>query len=238
MKKLVFLFLFISTSLMGDFPSKIFPLYASLVDNATASEHSGIFIRDLKICHQGDWRNLSLLLEYETKANEKDANIIRVKAHVRTFLEDYSNTTDFWEVMNTKLVHSLIQEFPEINALSSILSLKPDKSLSFPRNSIVRFSKELDILKESFSFTKLNYLICNVTFQKLDLHVAFDLKNNPTVYDYPDYQWIDQAMDEFFTENPISFSLWSDLKPKLEAFLLNRFSTLTSISIEVSIANP
>lgn len=212
------------------------PIFASVVDMSGAIEHAGFVVRCLKICHQGEWRSLTVDLEYESEMNGNAMNIQNVKNHIKNFLESYPNTTDFWEIMNTKLTITLLKEFPDIITLKSVLSLAPDRTLAFPRASIVQYNKSNLSFKESFKFTKLNYLICNESFQSLDLYVAFDIKENPGPFDYPDYLWVDGAMEEFFHQNPISISKWSSLKPQLEAFLLARFPTLTSMQIDVTIA--
>lgn len=213
------------------------PLSASVLDSSGASERAGFFVRDLKICHQGEWRNLTVNLEYESEVNGSAMNIQNVRNHVKNFLEDFPNTTDFWEIMNTKLVTSLFGEFPDIISLKSVLSLAPDRTLLFPRESTVQYEKNNPFLKESFKFTKINYLICNESFRSLDLHVAFDIKENPGPFDYPDYLWVDGAMEEFFSQDSISISKWSNLKPQVEAFLLTRFPTLTSMRIDITIAD-
>jgi len=212
-------------------------LFASELDDRNSAEHAGFFVRGLKICHQGEWRNMTVFLEYESEIDGNAMDIQNVRNHVRWFLEGYPNTTDFWEVMNTNLVHSLVKKFPDINVLKSTLSLAPDKTLIFPRESIVQYDISSENIKESFNFTKLNYLICTETFKSLDLHVAFDLKDNPTPADYPDYQWVDQAMEEFFEVHPIKLSGWSIVKPQLEEFLLERFPTLTAVEVQITVAS-
>lgn len=212
-------------------------LSASTIDDSNTTEHLGFFVRGMKICHQGEWRNLSVTLEYESDLGSKATDVQSVKAYLRGFLESYPNTTDFWEIMNRNLIRSLTQEFPGINTLKTVLDLAPDKTLSFHRQSIVQYEKGAQALKESFGFTKPNYLICNDSFRFLDLHVLFTLKDNPDAFDFPDYQWVDQAMERFFAEHPVSFSKWKDLKPQLEAYLLTQFPTLTWINIEVTVAD-
>ncbi len=211
-------------------------LSASIVDDSNKVEREGLFIRDLKICHQYEWRNLSITFEYETVPYGKASNVDLIKGYIRQFLDEYQNQTDFWEIMNVNLVHSLLTEFPDIQKLKSTLSLKPDKTLSFPRESIINYDINNNVLKESFGFTKLNYAICSETFGLLDLSVFFDLKDNPAQFDYPDYQWVDQAINEFFKEHPLSFSQWQHLKPQLEDFLLERFKTLSEIHVDVTLA--
>jgi len=208
---------------------------ASEINDSESDETIGIFVRGLKICHQNEWRNLTVNLEYDAEIGGSAMDIQAVKGHIRMFLEEYSNPDDFWEIMNTKLVRSLSETFPDITTLKSTLSLAPDRTLNFPRESIVRYDRDSDILKESFNFTKLNYLICQDTFRLLDLHVAWDLKDNPTLSDYPDYQWVDEAMEKFFKEHPVSYSEWKSLKPKLQAYLLEQFPSMTFINVEVTI---
>lgn len=212
-------------------------LIASEIDDTQSSETVGFFIRDLKICHQSKWRNMTVKLELDADLNADLVNVQEVKQLVRNFLEAYDKPADFWEVMNINLVNSISQKYPQISTLKSILSLAPDQTLNFPRESTVRYKKGDDFLKESFKFTKLNYLICSKTFKSLDMTVDFDLHANPKPLDYPDYQWVNQAMEEFFAEHPLSFSEWIELKPQLEAFLLKRFPTLTKIDVNVTLAN-
>jgi hypothetical protein len=224
MKKLILLGFLIVSSVSS--------LAASVVDDSRKIEREGLFIRDLRICHQLEWRNLSIGLEYESLSLESS----RVKMFVHKFLESYSNEADFWEVMNVKFVHALTNEFPEIQKLTSTFSLKTDEQLPFPRKSIVSYSADHPALKESFGFTKLNYQICSETFNQLDLSVMFDFWDNPDTFDYPDYRWVDEAINEFFKQRPLSFSKWNDLKPQLEAFLLDRFKTLRDIQVEITLA--
>jgi len=209
---------------------------ASIINDSETVETVGIFVRGLKICHQREWRNLSVNLEYDADIGGDAADIQAVKEFIRTYLEEYSNPDDFWEIMNTKLVHTLSENFPDMIAIKSALSLAPDRTLHFPRESIVRYERGSEYLKESFNFTKLNYLICQETFRSLNLHVAWDMKDNPNpTTDYPDYQWIDEAMDTFFKEHPVSFSEWKTLNPQLQAYLLERFPTVTSMDVEITI---
>jgi hypothetical protein len=209
-------------------------LNGSLILDQDAVERVGFSAHGLKICHQNEWRNLSIDLSYLAEAGSPAANTDLVCARVRTFLEEYSSPNDFWEIMNTNLIRSLLKDFPGLTAIESTLSLAPDRTLHFPRQSIVRFEKDKSpCLKESFNFTKLNYLICQESFRELNLHIAWDLKENPGHFDYPDYLWVDAAMEEYFASHPVSFTKWVQLKPALEDFLLERFPTLASIRVDI-----
>lgn len=214
----------------------VHPISASIVDDSNAIELAAVLMKDLKICHQLEWRNLSISLEYESELHGKSLNVSLVKEYVRQFLNEYPNETDFWEIMNGHLVRALLQEFPDMQKLKSVLSLKPDRTLSFPRESTVIYDINTTVMKESFGFTKLNYKICSETFQSIDLSVSFDLKANPAPFDYPDYQWVDDAMNKFFKDQPLSFSKWETLKPQLESFLLENFATLSDIQVSITLA--
>lgn len=228
MSKLVAAVLMLGFSLIAN-------VQASQLNESQAIESVGFEIRNLNICHQNEWRHLSVSLEYDSDNND-GINPYQVKEHVKDFLKSYEKPSDFWEIMNTNLINSILLAFPEIHSLKSKLTLAPDKTLSFQRQSTVKYERNAEAFKESFNFTKTNYMICNQTFESLDLHVAFDINENPKMFDYPDYQWIDQAMEEFFKETPISFSSWSSIKPLLENFLLERFQTLTAITVDITLA--
>lgn len=211
-------------------------LTASKIKDHQSTEKLGLSVNNLEICHQGNWRTMTFNFQYQADPLGASNQVGEVRNFVHQFLENYPNTKDFWEVMNTKLVLSLAEKFPDIKTLQSKLAIAADKDFSFPRESTVYYTDESGIVKESFRFTKLNYLICNETFKSIDFHVVFDFKKNPIPSDYPDYQWIDQAMEEFFAKNPISFSKWEETKPKLKAFLNEKFPTLTCIDVEISAA--
>ncbi len=209
---------------------------ASIINDKEAVETVAIFVRDVKIFHQWEWRNLSVSLEYGAEIDAKAPDIYALKDFVRVFFEQYSNPDDFWEIMNTNLVSAVSEAFPEIVSIKSTLSLAPDLTLRSPRASIVEYEKGNEILKESFSFTKLNYYICQETFRALNFYVVWSMKDNPNPQtDYPDYQWIDAEIEAFFTAHPVSFSKWNDLKPKLQAYLLERFPALSSIDTEIKV---
>ncbi|NGX61113.1 MAG: hypothetical protein K940chlam9_00594 [Chlamydiae bacterium] len=207
--------------------------FASKIKDHDAVETVGISMRKLQICHQDEWRNLTIHLEYSMEEGGEAVNMGVVKEFTRKFLEAYSEPNDFWEIMNVKFVHALTDAFPDITVLKSTLSLAPDKTLRFPRETIVQYTKETGALKESFGFTKLNYLICQETFRSLNLHVAWEMYENPDIFDYPDYLWVDEAIEAFFQENPMAFSSWSELKPKLQVHLLEQFPTLASVEVDV-----
>jgi hypothetical protein len=202
---------------------------ASVIKDTNSTERVSFKITGLVICHQLEWRNMTLSMKFDTRLEDVHA----VKQFVMTFLQQYDKEMDFWEIMNAKLAHAIVQQFPEITYMKSSIHLAPDRTLSFPRQSTVIYSKESSALQEAFSFTKLDYKISNETFDKLDFHVSFKVKENPDPFDYPDYQWVDAAMEEFFKNRPMSTNQWKELKPQLEAYLLERFSTLTSIDVDV-----
>ena len=210
---------------------------ASVLNETHAVEVAAVSFRGLKICHQNEWRNLSINLEYNMDAEGNFTDVQDVKNHIKGFLEGYSNPMDFWEIMNTKLVLSLSEAFPTITTMKSTLALAPDQALRFPRESTVKYDRNVDVLKESFQFTKLNYLICQNSFHSLDLRVTWDVLDNPNPStDYPDYQWVDEAMETFFNEHPVSITEWKILKPELQVYLLDKFPTLSSIDIDIKIA--
>lgn len=202
---------------------------ASEIKDRETVEIVGISMRQLVICHQHEWRNLTVNLEFNAEISNRTQAI---RDHVRVFLEQYSQPDDFWEIMNTKLVHSLLESFPAITTMKSILSLEPDRTLKFQRESNVQFDK--GTMKESFGFTKSNSPISE---EILNLHVVWDMKENLNpATDYPDFQWVNEAMESFFKEHPMHTSDWKSLKPMLQSYLLEKFSTLSSIHVKAELA--
>ena len=94
-------------------------LFASILDERQALETSGISLKDLKICHQNAWKNLSIFIEYQVEPNKDDLNPKCLKNYVKNFLIQYKNSEDFWEIMNSCIVKWIVKDFPDIETIKS-----------------------------------------------------------------------------------------------------------------------
>jgi hypothetical protein len=212
-------------------------LFGSILNESQVVETSSISIKDLKIYHQNLWRNLSVFLEYEIEANENSLNKDSLKDHAIDFLKQYKNPTDFWEIINNQMVQSIVKDFSDIQTLKSTFLVKPDEKLILTRFSTVYYDKTKDNLVETFGFNKENFAICNETFKSLNLSISWEFKKMPSKDDYFDWRSVNNEIIAFFKENPLSFSKWEYLKPKLESRLLEKFTSIEKINVVVTLVN-
>jgi hypothetical protein len=61
-------------------------LFGSILDERQALETTGIALKDLKICHQNAWKNLSIFIEYQLEPNKEELDPKCLKNYVKTFL--------------------------------------------------------------------------------------------------------------------------------------------------------
>ena len=204
-------------------------LFGSILDERQALETTGIALKDLKICHQNAWKNLSIFIEYQLEPNKEELDPKCLKNYVKTFLSQYKNFEDFWEIMNKTIVKWIAKDFPDIQTIKSTFYLKPDKIVLFTRFSTVYFDESDHKFIETFGYEKENFAICNETFKSMNLSVSWEFKEPTSPKDYFDFQDMDAQITQFFKENPLCFSKWENLKPKLEKQLQEKFKSINNV---------
>lgn len=222
-------------SLLAIFSSNL--LFASILDDSNAVETNSISLKDLKIYHQYEWRNLSIILEYQIAPDKEDLDTKSVKNYVVSFLKQYKNPEDFWEIMDNKIVKLILRDFPDIQTMKSTFLLKPDKKILFSRFSSIYYDRANKKFIETFGFDKENFAICNETFKSMNLSVSWSFKDSPKPNDYFKFEDMDEQIIKFFKENPLAFSKWEYLKPKLEKQLLEKFESINSVNVNVTLVN-
>lgn len=222
-------------SLLAIFSSNL--LFASILDDSQAVEISGISLKDLKIYHQYGWKNLSIFMEYQVEPNKEDLDTKSLKNYIINFLNQYKNPEDFWEVMDNTIVGKIVKDFPEIQTIKSRFLLKPDEKIHFTRYSTIYFDRSNNTFIETFGFDKENFAICNETFKSMNLSVSWDFKGPTSPKDYFRFEDMDEQIILFFKENPLAFSKWESLKPKLEKQLLDKFESINRVSVNVTLVN-
>ncbi|NDD98886.1 hypothetical protein EB008_01175 [bacterium] len=212
-------------------------LFGSILDERQALETTGIALKDLKICHQNAWKNLSIFIEYQLEPNKEELDPKCLKNYVKTFLSQYKNFEDFWEIMNKTIVKWIAKDFPDIQTIKSTFYLKPDKIVLFTRFSTVYFDESDHKFIETFGYEKENFAICNETFKSMNLSVSWEFKEPTSPKDYFDFQDMDAQITQFFKENPLCFSKWENLKPKLEKQLQEKFKSINKVTVDITLVN-
>ena len=64
-------------------------------------------------------------------------NYVPIAKDIEKFLVRYPNETDFWEILNHKLVNFLLDKYPTIGSLRSRIDVRPTLGARYPRHSTV-----------------------------------------------------------------------------------------------------
>lgn len=106
-------------------------------------QHQEIFkfqVPNYTIQHQGG-AVLDLKIAYRFTAeaiNQNDyPDLIPIKKDIDKFMLNYPNETDFWEIMNKKLVQFLLDKYPQIASLRVEIGVMPIVNEPYNRASIV-----------------------------------------------------------------------------------------------------
>jgi len=212
-------------------------LFGSILDERQALETTGIALKDLKICHQNAWKNLSIFIEYQLEPNKEELDPKCLKNYVKTFLSQYKNFEDFWEIMNKIIVKWIAKDFPDIQTIKSTFYFQPDKIVLFTRFSTVYFDESDHKFIETFGYEKENFAICNETFKSMNLSVSWEFKEPSSPKDYFAFQDMDAQITQFFKENSLCFSKWENLKPKLEKQLQEKFKSINKVTVDITLVN-
>ena len=86
------------------------------------------FIKDFKCDHQTEVNNLNIAISFRYVKNipESDYPDFRLLAKdIETFLTNYPNEKDYWEIVNKRLTAQLMKKYPVILSLTSEIKSDP-----------------------------------------------------------------------------------------------------------------
>jgi len=86
-----------------------------------AKEEGCIVFKDLEVHHQGV-NNLNMKITYHYKANPAEKqyiNLLEIRMKVDSVLQNYPNTTDWWEIINKNLTATLMAKYEIADSLAS-----------------------------------------------------------------------------------------------------------------------
>ena len=101
-------------------------------------EDFSFVIKDLKVDHQGD-NILSITVRYRYRANMtvKDYPDFRLIAKdIETFLTNYPNETDYWEIVNKKITLLILDKYSPIESVTSQIEVSLTTTVPYLRSSI------------------------------------------------------------------------------------------------------
>ncbi len=96
-------------------------------------------IPNYSIDHQG-LNNLNIDVKYQYKpgiTQDEYPDFVPIYKSIDSFLTNYPNETDFWEILNKSLTQKLLAENPALDSLQINLEVLPTNRLPYERASIV-----------------------------------------------------------------------------------------------------
>lgn len=68
-------------------------------------------------------------------------DFVPIVKEIGTYLTNYPNNTDYWEIVNKNLVKRLLSKYPQMSSLSLELGVMPTPNAPFARSSLVRSTR-------------------------------------------------------------------------------------------------
>ena len=103
-------------------------------------EQFGFSISDFKIDHQGEKNSLNIIIRYRYRPNlSKDEypDFTLIAKDIENLLGNYPDKTDYWELVNKRLTHLVLQKYSALAEVTSQIEVAPTPSVRYPRLSIV-----------------------------------------------------------------------------------------------------
>ena len=103
-------------------------------------EEFSFLIKDLKVDHQAEINNLNITISYRYISDIKESaypDFRLLTKDIETFLANYPNETDYWEIVNKRLTALLLKKYPEIASITSEVKADPTRLDPYFRSSRV-----------------------------------------------------------------------------------------------------
>ena len=101
-------------------------------------EEFSFLIKDFTVDHQGH-NNLNISVKYRYRANMtvSDYPDFRLIAKdIETFLTNYPNETDYWEIVNKKITLLVLDKYSPIESVTSQIEVSPTTTVPYLRSSL------------------------------------------------------------------------------------------------------
>jgi hypothetical protein len=105
-----------------------------------AVEEFSFLIKDFQLDHQTEHHNLNISISYRyvpniTKARYPDFRWLA--KDVETFLSNYPNEDDYWEIVNKEVTSMLMKKYSALASLTCELKVDPSGKVPYTRSSRV-----------------------------------------------------------------------------------------------------
>jgi len=117
-------------------------------DEGQLKEEFSFLVEHFKVDHQAESNNLNISISYRYVVNiaNSDYPDFRLLAKdVETFLTNYPNEDDYWEIVNKNLTLFLLRKYPALSSVTSEVTADPTRLDPYVRSS--RVTRERPVIK-------------------------------------------------------------------------------------------
>ena len=104
------------------------------------TEEFSFSIKDFKVDHQNEHNvlNIAVTMRYVPNVSNTDYPDYRAVAKdIETFLTNYPNEQDYWEIVNKALAAMLLKKYPPLAMITSEITVDPVQNSPYTRSSRV-----------------------------------------------------------------------------------------------------
>jgi hypothetical protein len=108
--------------------------------NGVMAEEFSFLIKDFKIDQQGETNNLNITVKFRYRLNIPDSEYPDFRAvakDIETFLTNYPNKKDYWEILNKKITRLILDKYPPITKVTCQIEVSPSPLVPYMRSSSV-----------------------------------------------------------------------------------------------------
>lgn len=109
-------------------------------------EEFSFLLKDFRMDHQGQANNLNISISYRYAANMTKADYPDFRwlaKDVETFLSNYPNEDDYWEIVNKQITALLLKKYRGIVAVTCEIKVDPSSVVPYTRSSRVTRERSL-----------------------------------------------------------------------------------------------
>jgi hypothetical protein len=188
------------------------------------------------IAHQG-LNNLNLDVNYKYREgiqNFQYPDFVPIYKAIDSFLANYPNETDFWEIVNKNLTEKVLVENPALDSVTVKLDVLPTNRLPYDRSSTVTRTAD-GKLGEAWNFQFANYSIDHQGLNNLNIDVKYQYKQGIAGNEYPDFVPIYSSIDKFLTDYPNETDFWEIVNKNLTQKVLAENPVLDALQIGIEV---
>ena len=103
-------------------------------------EEFSFLLKDFRMDHQGQANNLNISISYRYAANITKADYPDFRwlaKDVETFLTNYPNEDDYWEIVNKQITALLLKKYTGVAAITCEIKVDPTSVVPYTRSSRV-----------------------------------------------------------------------------------------------------